>query len=164
MKIGRGNRSSRRKPAPAPLLSITKFTVLHCHGLLHSFPVVSLSSVVSQYAFITYFIHDACGGNVQVSTSYWPQVGEAPDDLSAVHRMYPFLKQHIMKKCGDITASILKLNAKWRWVVSFLLLLLYPRGGGQRYLLEKGLAGSRDCFGVALSIRLGFLSFGDLKT
>jgi hypothetical protein len=25
MQIGKGNRSSRRKPAPAPLLSITKF-------------------------------------------------------------------------------------------------------------------------------------------
>jgi hypothetical protein len=38
-----------------------------------------------------------------------------------------------------------------------------PRGRGHRYLLEKRLGGPRNCFGVALPNRLGFLSFGDLK-
>lgn len=133
-------------------------TDCRCHGLLHSFPMVSLLSSPSMR-----LLHTLSMMPVEVSTKLWPQVGEVPDDLSAVHRMYQFLKQHIMKTSGDITPSILNLRVQWRWVVSFVLLLLYLRGRGHHYLLGKRLGGPRNRFGIALPSRLCLLSFGDLK-
>jgi hypothetical protein len=42
---------------------------------------------------------------------------------------------------GGILTRILSFGARWRWVVSFTLWQLYPRGKGPRYTLDMRLGG-----------------------
>jgi hypothetical protein len=42
------------------------------------------------------------------------------------------------------SSTIFDLGTKWRWVVSFVLLLLYPSGSSPRYPLDRRLGGPQN--------------------
>jgi len=65
-------------------------------------------------------------------------------ELSVGITMYVQRHADVWRSAGDVAPRILNLCARWKWVVSFMLRPLYPRGKSLRYPLDRRPDGSQN--------------------